>query len=209
MGTPAVFLRLAGCNLRCEICDTPYAWEGGEEVSPPRLVSRLKGFPCRYLVVTGGEPMLQAQALGEFLPLLSSWTLTLETNATVWEPRILGMFHLVTASPKLSSAKAGPFPHETFGFYLEHLPPRLQVKLVVGAGDWDEVESLLERYPSLGEEVPLVIQPLEAQKDLGEYLVRVEELAGIFLERVARWGRKRVRFLPQLHKVLWWGERGV
>ncbi len=209
IGVPAVFLRLSGCNLRCRICDTPYAWERGESLSYSSLLSRIEGFPSRYLVVTGGEPLLQARALGGFLSLLSYWTLTLETNATIWEPEVLGMFHLVTASPKLSSAGGGAFPHETFGFYLSSLPPRLQVKLVVDEGDWEEVEALLERYPPLGHEVPLVIQPLETGGDLGTYLERARALAREFLERAARWDRGNVRFLLQLHKILWWGERGV
>ena len=208
-GTPALFLRLAGCNLRCEACDTQYAWEGGEDLSLSQLLARLNSYPIRYLVVTGGEPLLQARALEELLSHLSSWTLALETNATLWEPRVLDRFHLITASPKLSSRGVGPFPHDTFSLYLSQVPPRLQVKLVVDQGDWDEVEALLERYPSLGDQVPLVIQPLERGKDLDDYLAKSRLLAEAFLERAALWKRDRVRFLLQIHKLFWWGRRGT
>ena len=208
-GVPAVFLRLAGCNLRCRDCDTRYAWEGGEEVPVSLIKERLDALPCRYLVVTGGEPLLQARPLERLVSLLSAWTLTLETNATIWEPRLLGRFHLVTASPKLPSAGVGPFPREVFSKYMDLLPPRLQVKLVVDREDWDEVDRLVDGYPSLGETVPLVIQPVEREENLEDYLSRAREWAETFLERAALWGRKRVRFLPQLHKVLWWGQWGV
>ncbi len=209
MGRPGVFLRLAGCNLRCLYCDTAYAWEGGEGYSVGDLVGLLKGFPCRYLVVTGGEPLLQADALGRLIRALSGWTFTIETNATIWEPDLLSRFSLVTASPKLQSAGVGPFPHESFSRYVDVLPPRLQVKLVVDKEDWEELECLLARYPQLGREIPLVIQPVERAGDPLNYLSEVRMGAEAFLREMTKWRRQRVRFLPQLHKLIWWGRRGV
>lgn len=209
IGRPAVFLRLAGCNLRCVTCDTAYAWEEGEEASVQVIQERLRVFPCRYLTVTGGEPLLQARGMVELLDLLPAWTLALETNATLWEPEVLGRFSLVTASPKLPSAGVGPFPHRAFSKYVETLYHKLQVKLVVGSGeDWEAVEGLLEEYSSLGREIPLVVQPLDRGGPLSQYREDAKEMAEVFLQRVEIWGRDNVRFLPQLHKILWGRERG-
>jgi len=209
IGRPVVFLRLAGCNLCCVTCDTAYAWEEGEEVPIQVLRERLKVFPCRYLVVTGGEPLLQAREMVELLDLLPSWTLALETNATLWEPEVLGRFSLVTASPKLPSAGVGPFPHRVFSRYVETFYPKLQVKLVVGGEeDWEAVGGLLEEYPPLGREIPLVIQPLDRGGFLSQYQEEVRKVAEVFLQRVEKRGRDNVRFLPQLHKILWGRERG-
>ncbi len=153
---------------------------------------------------------MQARGVAGLLELLSSWEFSLETNATLWEPKLLPRFSLVTASPKLPSARVGPFPHGVFSRYLEILPPRLQVKLVVdGEEDWRVLEELLRRYPSLGNGVPLVVQPLERDEGPLEYLTKSRERAEVFLRKAAQWGRKDVRFLPQFHKLLWWGMRGV
>ncbi len=55
-GTPAVFLRLSGCNLRCPFCDTRH--ESGEEMTESEIVDRICAFPTRTIVITGGEPSL-------------------------------------------------------------------------------------------------------------------------------------------------------
>lgn len=67
-GLPAFFIRLTGCNLRCHYCDTTYAYEGGAEMTAPELLAAARSHPARRVLVTGGEPLLQADTL----PLLSS-----------------------------------------------------------------------------------------------------------------------------------------
>jgi 7-carboxy-7-deazaguanine synthase len=64
VGTPAVFVRLAGCNLRCAWCDTPRAWEGGQEVTLARLEALVLDQWPGLVVLTGGEPLLQPASLG-------------------------------------------------------------------------------------------------------------------------------------------------
>lgn len=56
-GTPAVFVRFAGCNLRCPFCDTDFTH--GTEMSEDEIVSAVMGYPAKLVVVTGGEPSLQ------------------------------------------------------------------------------------------------------------------------------------------------------
>ncbi len=58
-GLPAFFIRLAGCNLRCRYCDTPYAYDGGDARSVAALVDEAQGSGCGLVLVTGGEPLLQ------------------------------------------------------------------------------------------------------------------------------------------------------
>ena len=69
-GKPAVFLRLSGCNLKCRWCDTKYAWKKGEEMTTGQIIQKIKKYPCKHLVVTGGEPMLQQEGLEELLKKL-------------------------------------------------------------------------------------------------------------------------------------------
>ena len=89
-GRPSVFLRLSGCNLSCRWCDTPYTWnwEEGENrheqaqqynkqaeqqsLQVESLSTQLNSFPCRHLVLTGGEPMLQQKRLVALLDTLNA-----------------------------------------------------------------------------------------------------------------------------------------
>ena len=63
VGKPTVFVRLTGCPLRCQYCDTAYAFEGGEIVSLERLIADVQSYQCKYVTVTGGEPLAQPNCL--------------------------------------------------------------------------------------------------------------------------------------------------
>jgi 7-carboxy-7-deazaguanine synthase len=58
-GVPTVFVRLTGCPLRCQYCDTAYAFHGGEWWEMERILARVREFATRYVCVTGGEPLAQ------------------------------------------------------------------------------------------------------------------------------------------------------
>ncbi|MDD9895738.1 MAG: 7-carboxy-7-deazaguanine synthase QueE [Gammaproteobacteria bacterium] len=59
VGVPTVFVRLTGCPLRCQYCDTAYAFEGGEIITLEAIVEKVKSYNCGYVTVTGGEPLAQ------------------------------------------------------------------------------------------------------------------------------------------------------
>ena len=56
-GAASIFVRLSGCNLNCDFCDTDFA--GGEDMSCEQILSQIRQFPCQWMVWTGGEPTLQ------------------------------------------------------------------------------------------------------------------------------------------------------
>jgi 7-carboxy-7-deazaguanine synthase len=66
-GVPTVFVRLTGCPLRCQYCDTAYAFHGGEWWEPEAILTRVREFATPYVCVTGGEPLAQKACL----PLLT------------------------------------------------------------------------------------------------------------------------------------------
>ena len=80
---PCIFVRLAGCNLRCSWCDSEYTFTGGKPFSDDEIVAQIAALqPCTLIEFTGGEPMLQAR---ELIPLMhrlieANYTLMMETS---------------------------------------------------------------------------------------------------------------------------------
>ncbi len=82
-GLPCIFVRFAGCNLRCAWCDSEYTFSGGKPFTQDEVMSQIEALaPCRLVEFTGGEPMLQGR---ELLPLMerllsAGYTLMMETS---------------------------------------------------------------------------------------------------------------------------------
>lgn len=152
-GQPCVFIRLSRCNLACVWCDTAYTWhfEGDERphrdgrtfdrkanqvsLSPLDAARTIDRLPPRRLVVTGGEPLLQAAALAELAALLPGHAIEVETNGTVEPPaKFDGFVDHYTVSPKLAhsgNAAALALPPERLVSWAAE--PRAWFKFVVTA----------------------------------------------------------------------------
>ena len=82
-GLPCIFVRFAGCNLRCAWCDSEYTFTGGQSFTQAEVLAQIEALtPCKLVEFTGGEPMLQAK---ELLPLMDDllargYTLMIETS---------------------------------------------------------------------------------------------------------------------------------
>jgi 7-carboxy-7-deazaguanine synthase len=63
VGRPCVFVRLTACDLRCSWCDTPYAFTGGRKMSADEVVNQVRALQCPLVELTGGEPLLQPDAI--------------------------------------------------------------------------------------------------------------------------------------------------
>lgn len=104
-GIPSVFVRTSGCNLRCGWCDTPYAsWAPeGPEMTIEAILAEVQKHPTRYVVLTGGEPMV-AKAMRDLCRELRSLGkhITIETAATI-APEAIDC-DLASLSPKLSNS---------------------------------------------------------------------------------------------------------
>ncbi len=158
-GVPSVFVRTAGCDLRCRWCDTPYAAgeTSGAEFSVDQVLERIAEYPARHCVLTGGEPMLAAD-----LPALAAALrargrhITIETNAT-HSPNGIAC-DLASLSPKLSNSRpADRAPadwreqHEQRRWrptvareWIERYP--YQLKFVVAtAADVDEIQEFIRQ----------------------------------------------------------------
>ena len=127
-GTPSVFVRTSGCNLRCRWCDTPYAsWKPeGTEMSVEVIMKAVQAHPTRFVVVTGGEPMLAKE-----MPLLlaalraAGKHITIETAGTL--PPSGVPCDLASISPKLGNSTPGP---EAGAWVERHERTRLQPEVL-------------------------------------------------------------------------------
>jgi organic radical activating enzyme len=121
MGKPCAFVRLSRCNLACQWCDTAYSWRFDGDERPHRsgihydraanqvtlededVAERIDMLGKDRLVVTGGEPLLQAASLARMLTLLPGIEVEVETNGTVAPPPVLdALIGQYNVSPKLS-----------------------------------------------------------------------------------------------------------
>lgn len=205
-GVPSVFVRLAGCPLRCRWCDTPYAWspEAGEERGVGDIIQSVLEAGCRHVVVTGGEPLL-AEGLEELLIRLhqAGKYVTLETAATEFREITCD---LVSISPKLSNSipaiegeeqNVGRLnPAAISKFISRH---DVQLKFVVDTvEDVAEIDDVLTPLPQLPAE-SIMLMPQAVNR--AEYLEKAP--------RVARWCLERGwSFSPRLHVLVWNGQRG-
>ena len=139
-GVPCVFVRLAGCNLRCTWCDTPYAsWSPeGPQRSIADLVRECLQTPARHAVVTGGEPMMFPQVEPLCAALRDAGIhLTIETAGTI--ARTVAC-DLMSSSPKLANSTPAPGdPRDPGGSWAKRHEQR---RLNPGA-----LQSLLDNYP--------------------------------------------------------------
>lgn len=94
-GTPAVFVRFSGCNLKCEFCDTQH--EEGKEMTDEEILNEVTRYPCRMVILTGGEPGLWIDE--DFVEVLhkAGKYVCVETNGTCVLPEQIDW---VTCSPK-------------------------------------------------------------------------------------------------------------
>ncbi len=178
---PSVFLRLAGCNLRCTFCDTQEALSGGVKFSLSEVKKRileLRGSRSN-LVVTGGEPLLQAKALEVLLPELLrhfSWA-EMETNGTLPPLKVPGLRYNV--SPKLSNS-GEPYSRRIKEVILKEFLrlPAIFKFVIKDRSDLPEVLSLAEKVGIPSERIWLMPMASTAR----ELELRASDVALLALE---------------------------
>ena len=223
IGRPSVFVRLSRCNLACQWCDTAYTWRFAGDNRPHRdnlafergsnqvamnvedVAARIAAFGVPRLVVTGGEPLLQAPALARMIAILRETVTPLhveiETNGTVEpSPALDALIDQYNVSPKLAHsgnpAALALIPERLAAWAAE---PRALFKFVIATpADLDDVRTLAQTFPIVPER--LFVMP--EGTDSATLRERARWLAEAAMQ--AGW-----RFTDRLHIHLYGDTRGT
>ena len=192
-GWPTVFVRLTGCPLRCQYCDTTYAFHGGQWWTQEAILDKVAAFGARHVCVTGGEPLAQKACI----PLLArlcdaGHAVSLETSGALdiaaVDPRVSRVLDIKTPG-------SGEVARNLWS-NLDHLTAHDQIKFVIcSREDFDWARGVLEKH-RLDAICDVFFSP-----SFGK--VQARELAEWILAE-----RLPVRFQMQLHKILWGDEPG-
>ncbi|HQO08488.1 MAG TPA: radical SAM protein [Clostridiales bacterium] len=193
-GLPCVFVRLTGCNLRCEWCDTKYAYSEGTYMSPAEVAERINSSKALLAEFTGGEPLLQIEALIEAVNLIDeSKTILVETNGSIpiagLPDRIINIVDI-----KLNgSGESGSFLEDN----LKYLSKKDEIKFVLkNIIDYNEFKEYYLRF-RLEERCNVLVSKVKGSE------ISHRDIA----EMILKDGLK-VRYQIQLHKSIWGDERG-
>ena len=188
VGLPTVFIRLTGCPLRCQYCDTSYAFSGGEMQDISAILEQVSQYKTKYITVTGGEPLAQPACLDLLQQLADQgYEVSLETSGALdvsqVDERIIKVMDLKTPA----SAEEGRNLYSN----LAYLSAKDQLKFVIcNQEDYVWSKEKLEEY-QLNGQCELLFSPSMGQQD-------PTELAEWILS-----DQLEVRFQLQLHKFLW------
>ena len=192
-GLRTVFIRTFACNLRCSYCDTMYAVEGSEfhDMSVDDIISAVSKYDCKRVTLTGGEPLLQSDAL-DLIEKLSKggYEVEIETNGAVELDSLIALKRdydaiLITMDWKCpTSGMNGKMKYENLRILYEDDV----VKYVVGS-----IEDLEEMKHTIGKtDAQIYVSPVFGKielKEIAEYIINNK--------------LDNVRFQLQTHKFIW------
>jgi len=192
-GWPTVFVRLTGCPLRCNYCDSEYAFYGGKWLSISGIVEEVASYQTRRVCVTGGEPLAQKRCLILLQRLCNAgFEVSLETSGAM---DVSEVDQRVSKVMDLKTPGSGEV-HRNRWENLVYLTTHDQIKFVLSdRQDYEWARSILEQY-RLSEQCEVLFSPVYerlAPKELAEWILE---------------DRLSVRFQLQLHKLLWGEEQG-
>ena len=188
VGLPTVFVRLTGCPLRCDYCDTAYAFHEGDRMSLAAILSEVARHGARHVTVTGGEPLAQKECLA-LLRLLcdAGYSVSLETSGAL---DISAVDERVSRILDLKTPGSGEMEKNLWS-NIQWLTSHDEVKFVLcDEGDYRWAVEMMGKH-RLDRTCPVLFSPVHGGLDPAV-------LAGWILR-----DRLPVRMQVQLHKLLW------
>ena len=189
VGYPTVFVRLTGCPLRCQYCDSAYAFSGGQIETLSDILDQVASYNVSRVTVTGGEPLAQPGVFALMTALVDrQFSVSLETSGALpvdrVDPRVVKVLDIKTPD----SAEV----HRNLWDNIAHLQPHDQIKFVVcSRGDYDWARIKCDQYQLFDRVADVLFSPSHGALDPSE---------------LADWivaDRLPARMQMQLHKLLW------
>ena len=210
IGVPSVFFRTSYCNLRCVWCDTPYtSWHPEDrDITVAESVAAITQYRCKHVVITGGEPFIQSEALIELCRELNAREhhITIETNATRFAKVTA---HLISMSPKLRNSN----PPTDDRFFKRHERDRIRP---------DVIRKFLDAYAC---QVKFVVDTPEDLTEIQALQIAIgipaetillmpQGTTTTVLQRKQEWlvdlcKENGYRYSPRVHVDIWGDKRGV
>lgn len=194
MGLPTAFVRLTGCPLRCQYCDTSYAFQGGQQLTLDEILSKVAALKPRYVTVTGGEPLAQKGCESLLTALCDAgYQVSLETGGMIdisaIDARVVRVVDIKT--PDSDEAEKNKYSN------IQHLTDNDQVKFVLcSEQDYRWAKQKIDEYKLADCCGDILFSPSHGQLDarsLADWILR---------------DHLPVRLQLQLHKILWGNQPG-
>jgi 7-carboxy-7-deazaguanine synthase len=203
-GLPCIFVRFAGCNLRCAWCDSEYTFTGGTAYTQAEVLDQIHALaPCRLVEFTGGEPMLHAR---ELLPLMDSllaegYTLMIETSGErPLEEVPMAVHKIVDVKCPGAGAAANSFRLSN----LDTLTPNDEVKFVLtGRADYDFARDFIAQHDLRARVGGILLSPAFSKNPSP---LRTVENATLDPRTLVEWMMQDgvdARLSMQIHKFIW------
>lgn len=197
-GELVTFVRLTGCNLRCNYCDTKYAFNEGVQVNVTYILKRLKELGNKKVTLTGGEPLIH-NGIADLISSMHEYDINIETNGSVDIKPYIGLSNvLLTMDYKTKSSD------ENSKMLLSNIPILREtdvLKIVMRKEDEAEVFDLLNENKT---KAYVYLSPVFGDYEPSELVTFLKHLKNCGVDV------SKVRVQVQLHKVIWKpDERGV
>ena len=193
IGLPTVFIRLTGCPLRCQYCDTSYAFYGGTVMLFEDIIRQVKKYNCKDVCVTGGEPLAQSNSKELLKNLVDlDFNVSLETSGSMSLEGIDERVKVIMDIKTPDSEEATKNRWEN----IEILKKSDELKFVIcSREDYQWSKAIVEKY-KMDKICPILFSPCSESldpRDLAEWIL-ADQLP--------------IRFQIQIHKILWDNQPG-
>lgn len=193
-GEPAVFIRTTGCNLRCNYCDTKYAFVDGKMMTVDEIIKKVKKYKCENVTLTGGEPLIQENIINLLKGLYKEgFKITIETNGSI-DIEEAQKYAYICMDWKVPSCGEDK---KMLKSNLKKLHKNDTLKIVTRKEDFGYIRKLIDENKI---KCNIYLSPVFGEVELTDIVEYIKEYKG----------KNKLKMQIQLHKIIWNpDERGV